>query len=83
MRKRVLLILLVLTFGVRFYSVPHKLAHSKDKPIELSYSSFFPATYGLGKAATAWAEEIEKRTNGRVKITSTPFWYINGRSQLL
>lgn len=69
MRKRVLLILLVLTFVVAPLLGASKLAHSKDKPIELSYSSFFPAPYGLGKAATAWAEEIEKRTNGGVKIT--------------
>ena len=43
--------------------------YGQTKPIELSYSSFFPATYGLGQAATAWAKEIEKRTDGRVKIT--------------
>ena len=44
-------------------------ASAADKPIELSYSSFFPASYGMGQAATAWAKEIEKRSNGRVKIT--------------
>jgi TRAP-type C4-dicarboxylate transport system substrate-binding protein len=47
----------------------HGTVYSQTKPIELSYSSFFPAQYGLGKAATAWAEEVEKRTQGRVKIT--------------
>jgi TRAP-type C4-dicarboxylate transport system substrate-binding protein len=69
MRNRVLLILLVLTLVAVPLFGASKPVYSKDKPIELSYSSFFPATYGLGKAATAWAEEIEKRTNGRVKIT--------------
>ncbi len=49
--------------------LPLDTARAQGKPIELSYSSFFPAQYGLGKAATAWAEEIEKRTNGKVKIT--------------
>lgn len=44
-------------------------ASAADKPIELSYSSFFPATYGMGQAATAWAREVEKRSNGAVKIT--------------
>ena len=32
-------------------------AAAAEKPIELSYSSFFPASYGMGQAATAWAKE--------------------------
>ncbi len=44
-------------------------AYGQAKPIELSYSNQFPATYGQGLASAAWAKEIEKRTNGRVKIT--------------
>ena len=51
------------SFVVAFY------AHGQTKPIELSYSSFFPATYALGQSATDWAKEVEKRSNGRVKIT--------------
>jgi TRAP-type C4-dicarboxylate transport system substrate-binding protein len=34
----------------------------------LTYSVFFPATHGQAKAGEAWAREIEKRTNGRIKI---------------
>lgn len=34
----------------------------------LTYSIFFPATHGQAKAGEAWAREIEKRTNGQVKI---------------
>lgn len=34
----------------------------------LSYSVFFPPTHGQSKAAFEWAKEIEKQTNGRVKI---------------
>lgn len=44
-------------------------ASAAEKPIDISYSSLFPAAYGMGQAATAWAKEIEKRSNGRVKIT--------------
>ncbi len=44
-------------------------ASAAEKPIELSYSSFFPASYGMGQAATAWAKEVENRSKGRVKIT--------------
>jgi TRAP-type C4-dicarboxylate transport system substrate-binding protein len=43
-----------------------------EKPIELSYSVFFPPTHLQCKEAEAWAQEIEKRTNGRVKITIYP-----------
>jgi TRAP-type transport system periplasmic protein len=34
----------------------------------LTYSVFFPPTHGQSKAAVAWAKEIEKRTNGQIKI---------------
>lgn len=49
---------------------------SKDKgqaeQITLTYSIFFPPTHIQCKTAVAWAEEIEKRADGRVKITVFP-----------
>jgi TRAP-type C4-dicarboxylate transport system substrate-binding protein len=39
--------------------------------IHLSYSIFFPPTHVQCIAATNWAHEIEKRTDGRVK---SPFY---------
>ena len=39
------------------------------RAIELSYSIFFPATHIQAVTADAWAKEVEKRTNGRIKIT--------------
>ena len=42
------------------------------KPIELSYSHFYPAAYGQALLIEDWAEEIERRTEGRVKITVYP-----------
>jgi len=41
----------------------------QEQAVELSYSVFFPPTHIQCKTAEAWAEEIEKRTNGKVKIT--------------
>lgn len=35
---------------------------------QLTYSIFFPSTHGQAKAGESWAQEIEKRTNGQVKI---------------
>ncbi len=40
--------------------------------IELSYSIFFPATHGQCVAGMAWAEEVEKKTDGKVKINVFP-----------
>ncbi|MEW5734758.1 MAG: TRAP transporter substrate-binding protein [Thermodesulfobacteriota bacterium] len=37
-------------------------------PVELSYSVFFPPSHAQAKCAESWAKEIEKRTNGAVKI---------------
>ncbi|HEY5912612.1 MAG TPA: TRAP transporter substrate-binding protein [Verrucomicrobiae bacterium] len=40
--------------------------------IKLSYSIFFPPTHVQCIAATNWAHEIQKRTDGRVQITIYP-----------
>lgn len=40
----------------------------KNDVITLSYSIFFPPTHAQGIAGANWAKEIEKKTNGRVKI---------------
>jgi TRAP-type C4-dicarboxylate transport system substrate-binding protein len=47
-------------------------AFGQAKPIELTYSIFFPAPAPQTQVATDWAREIEKRTNGRIKITIFP-----------
>ncbi|MCD6404985.1 MAG: TRAP transporter substrate-binding protein [Planctomycetes bacterium] len=45
---------------------------AKPKTIELSYSIFFPPTHIQCKTAEAWAKEIERATDGQVKITIYP-----------
>ncbi len=47
-------------------------AAAASKPIELSYSIFFPASHGHSILAGEWAKEVEKRTNGAVKINMFP-----------
>ncbi|MBW2598582.1 MAG: TRAP transporter substrate-binding protein [Deltaproteobacteria bacterium] len=47
-------------------------SQGKEKVTELTYSIFFPPTHGQCKAAVSWAEEIEKRSDGRIKITIFP-----------
>jgi TRAP-type C4-dicarboxylate transport system substrate-binding protein len=51
------------------------------KTINLNYSIFFPATHGQAEAGTAWAREIEKRTDGRVAITVFPGGTLTGANQ--
>ncbi len=70
MKRKVLLAVLCAMFS-------WVLVHPTDlwaqaKPIELTYSIFFPAPHKNTVLATQWAEEINKRTNGRVKITMFP-----------
>lgn len=45
---------------------------AESETIELSYSIFFPPSHIQCQTAEAWAKEIEKRTNGKVKITVYP-----------
>ncbi|MBW2039822.1 MAG: TRAP transporter substrate-binding protein, partial [Deltaproteobacteria bacterium] len=43
-----------------------------QKPIELTYANFFPPTHIQAKLGQDWIKEVEKRTNGKVKITYFP-----------
>ena len=43
-----------------------------DEVIELSYANVFPPTHIHSKLPEAWCKEVEKRTNGKVKITYYP-----------
>ena len=44
-------------------------AYGQTKSVELNYSVFFPAPHKNAVLAAEWAKEIEKRTDGRVRIT--------------
>lgn len=42
--------------------------YGQKKPITLKYSIFFPALHQHSVIATEWGKQIEKRTDGRVKV---------------
>lgn len=44
----------------------------KAEQITLTYSNFFPATHVQSKLAQEWSKEIEKRTDGKVKVEYFP-----------
>lgn len=60
-------LLFVFMAGLLFVSVPGVSA--AEKVITLNYANFFPAPSPHSVLAEQWGKEIEKRTNGRVKIT--------------
>ncbi len=68
MKKGVFIIMLTAALALSLVSLP-AWGQSKGKPIELTYSSHFPANYGAEIVSMKWAKEIEKLTNGRVEIT--------------
>ncbi len=45
---------------------------AEGKTVTLTYSDLFPANHVNGKMAASWCKEVEKRTNGKVKITYYP-----------
>lgn len=47
-------------------------AQAKEKPITLTYAFFAPAGTFPGKQMAHWAAEIEKRTDGLVKVKTFP-----------
>lgn len=42
---------------------------AQEKVIKLKYSNFFPPSHKNSILSEQWGKEIEKRTNGRVKVT--------------
>ncbi len=70
MKKKIFLFFLVAIVGVAFLSIG--LFKAEAGPIKLTYSNFFPPSHFNGSLGASWAKEIEKRSNGRVKITYFP-----------
>lgn len=64
--KLLSLFLCLSMIGFSFFISP---VSGQVKPIELSYSNFFPPTHRHAIITVEWTKEIEKRTDGRVKIT--------------
>lgn len=47
-------------------------AVSSAKTVTLKYSNFFPPTHIQSKLAESWSKEVEKQTEGRVKVEYYP-----------
>jgi len=45
---------------------------AQDKPVQLRFSHWVPIAHPMHAAAVAWAESIEKASNGSIKVTILP-----------
>jgi len=51
-------------------------------PVKLTYSTFFPPTHIQSKLAEAWCKEVEKRTDGQIKVEFYPGGTLTKASQI-
>lgn len=70
--KKLLVMLVMIAVSLLVVSCDNSPQDTSEAVVELSYSIFFPPTHIQCITAQAWADEIEKRTNGEVKITIYP-----------
>lgn len=69
MKKTLFSSTLILTLFSLFILAP---TISTAKTVTLKYSTFFPPTHIQSKLAEAWCKEVEKQTEGRVKVEYYP-----------
>jgi len=50
-------------------SLPFSSSHAQEKVTTLNFASFFPPENKVSLLMVDWCKEVEKRTNGRVKVT--------------
>ena len=74
MRRNRKMMILSAFFAVLFFcsAFPATGAASSSKPINLTFSTIFPMVHLQAKLNQYFCDEIEKRANGRVKITLYP-----------
>jgi TRAP-type C4-dicarboxylate transport system substrate-binding protein len=70
-RAMVKFLLLMFVASICLIAVPNFVS-AQQKVITLNYSNFFPAPHKNSILSEQWCKEIEKRTNGRVKISYFP-----------
>ena len=73
MKRNTFLVLMAISFlALAFMVHPFMARKAMAGAVELRYSTFFPPTHIQAKLAEAWIKEVEKRTEGQVKITYFP-----------
>ena len=70
MKKRIFISILVVFIGLAF--IISSPIQAEAKTYKLTYSNFFPPFHIQSKLAESWCKEVEKRTNGKVKVEYFP-----------
>ena len=66
--KKIMVTLLLVLLTVSLFAAGGKEAASAEKPIVLRFADIHPANNPTGKADIAFAEAIERNSNGRIKV---------------
>ncbi|HME42038.1 MAG TPA: TRAP transporter substrate-binding protein [Syntrophorhabdales bacterium] len=61
-----------LVFAFFVCLIPCQSGAAEEKTITLRYSTMFPAPHRQSQVVNDWCKEVEKRTNGRIKVTVFP-----------
>jgi TRAP-type C4-dicarboxylate transport system substrate-binding protein len=67
-RKKLLVVAGILCLGLMVALLPFEGAYAKGKVIKLKFANYFPPAARQSKLCEEFIAELEKRTNGRVKI---------------
>jgi TRAP-type transport system periplasmic protein len=59
----------IMILGVLCLFLIPSVCPAQQKAITLNYADYFPATHKQALLVDQWCKEVEKRTNGRVKVT--------------
>lgn len=71
MVRRWMSLAILVMVAVVFCAVPSS-GSAADKPVSLTYASFFPAQSRISILSVEWAKELEKRTKGKIKVKYYP-----------
>jgi len=66
MKRKIFLFLAFACIGLAIVATGVTTAEAKT--LKLTYSNFFPPTHIQSKLAESWCKEVEKLTNGRIKV---------------
>ncbi|SHO52381.1 TRAP transporter substrate-binding protein [Desulfopila aestuarii] len=67
--RSLIVVMVIFVFTAIITIAPHP---TYAKEVQLTYSGFFPPNHVQSKLAEAWCKEVEKQTEGRVKIAYYP-----------
>jgi len=70
--KKVVAAFLFPCWFLLLFSFGGHCAYAQEKVIKLKFSTFFPAMHKETANVAEWAKEVEKKTNGRVKVDVFP-----------